>query len=412
MIAYKSNSPQYLDYIAANKTRKQIQDDPKLCVLLQNEYIKDNMELAIRWNDAKYGDYQAKYQFAEYLMCNGPEVDADTILHYRNMALRDPVMMEIAYTYLTDTNVLTKLRKEKYGKDSDDCFNTPCFYLGRFSAAIGEEGDVKKTETHYNWLGSALKNLFDIKNPKKVEEDNKKRGLTQKSTGSIVSEVATEVSKKVVQSVSGASDTPKPQPVTDADGNINQNSLASQAIGNTAAQGVIPVKDIKGGDMISSAICQNDKRIFERLTVKNVQALLMSMLGDWRSQSIQKMLSLNSAANVKRRMGDCARLWEQVRQVRIFDKDNAFGPMTPDMKLSGINANGMYTTLYGKSDPSAADVWKRLWTLNSIADDVRKANKAGTPNPTTNTGRAGTTNTVTAKPQEVSGSNTNTQPKK
>jgi hypothetical protein len=111
MRPYKSNSPHYLDYIAAAKTRDEIKADPKLCVLLENEYIKDNMELALRWKEAKYGDYQAKYDFAEYLMCNGPEIDADTILHYREMALLDPVIVEISYSYLSNTEVLQKLRK-------------------------------------------------------------------------------------------------------------------------------------------------------------------------------------------------------------------------------------------------------------------------------------------------------------
>lgn len=405
MIAYKSNSPQYLDYIAANKTRQQIKDDPKLCVLLENEYIKDNMELAIRWYEAKYGNYQAKYDFAEYLMCNGPEVDADTILHYRTMALRDPVMVEIAYTYLTDVNTLVKLRKEKYGKDSDDCFTNPCFYLGRFSAAIGEEGDVKKTDTHYNWIGSALKNIFDIKAEAKDEEDKKKLGLTQSSPAKKVGDKVQQASTAAASAVSGSSDTPKPQQVTDSNGQVNANSLGSQAIGNTAAQGVIPIQDIIGGDIISSAICQNDKRIFQRLTAQNLGALVMAQFGDWKSKAVQKFLSLNSAANVKRRMGDCSRLWQQVRQVRLFDKQNAFGPMTPDMKLSGINANGMYTTLYGKSDPSAADVWKRLWQTNSIAEDIKNARKNGVQNPTTNTGNANPTQTVSPKTNPPSGDN-------
>ena len=40
MFPYKSNSPQYLDYIAATLSRKQIEDDPTLCLLLENELIK------------------------------------------------------------------------------------------------------------------------------------------------------------------------------------------------------------------------------------------------------------------------------------------------------------------------------------------------------------------------------------
>jgi hypothetical protein len=116
MYAYKTNSPHYLDYVASLKTREQILADPDLCPLLENPYIKDNMEIALRWNKAKYGDYQDKYDFLEYLMCNGPELDADTILHYRLRAYNDPVCMEIAYSYLSDTQKLAEIRKDKYEK--------------------------------------------------------------------------------------------------------------------------------------------------------------------------------------------------------------------------------------------------------------------------------------------------------
>jgi hypothetical protein len=95
---------------------------------------------------------------------------------------------------------------------------------------------------------------------------------------------------------------------------------------------------------------------------------------------------LNSTANVKRRMGDCSRLWRHVRELRLFDSDNAFGPITPDMKIDGVNVNGMYTKLYGNSNPSAADVWKNLGNFNRTADEVRRASSA---NQRTNNG-AGT----------------------
>jgi hypothetical protein len=72
MYAYKTNSADYLDYVASVKSRKEIMADPDLCLLLENELIRDNMEMAIRWNEAKYGDYQDKYDFMEYFMCNGP----------------------------------------------------------------------------------------------------------------------------------------------------------------------------------------------------------------------------------------------------------------------------------------------------------------------------------------------------
>lgn len=381
MFAYKSNSPQYLDYIAANMTRQQIKDDPKLCVLLENEYIKDNMELAIRWNEAKHGDYQDKYNFAQYLMCNGPEVDADTILHYRTMALRDPVMMEIAYTYLTDVNVLIKLREQKYGKKSNSCFTNPCFYLGRFSAAIAEEADVKNTQNPYTWIGTIWKQMFDEKNQEYEHVINEQYGMSQTTAGAIggagaqtIQQAATGGAKKVL----GASDQLKPKGgrVT-SDGDIDDTSAPAGSFGSAANEGVIPMRDMLGWTVIRDAIAKNDATIFRNFNARNLaHALWMSASPDWKAESIQQWLSLNSMANAKRRMGDCSRMWQQVRNLRIFDGDNAFSPMTPDMKIDGVSANGMWSTLYGNSDPSAADVWKRLTTLNSIADDLKKSQKA------------------------------------
>ena len=158
MTPYKSNSALYLDYLATVRTREQIEADPRLCVFLNNPYIKDNMEIALLHNAAKTGDYVDKMAFVEYFMCNGPELDADTILHYRTKCNTDPVYNEIAYGYFNDGETVKKIRKEKYNKDSDDCFSNPCFYLGRFSAVMGSLGDTKSTYSPFNiiadWLNS------------------------------------------------------------------------------------------------------------------------------------------------------------------------------------------------------------------------------------------------------------------
>jgi hypothetical protein len=158
MFAYKTNSADYLDYVASVLTRDEILANPDLCLLLENEYIKDNMEIALRWQAAKTGDYQDKYEFVEYLLCNGPELDADTILHYRAKCQTEPVYMEIAYSYLSNPETLKLIRKDKYNKESDSCFNNPCFYLGRFSSVMGSIGDVKATYSPFNtiadWINS------------------------------------------------------------------------------------------------------------------------------------------------------------------------------------------------------------------------------------------------------------------
>ena len=156
MFAYKTNSPDYLDYVASAMTREEILADPKFCVLLENPYIKDNMEVALAWRKAKFGDYKDKYDFVEYYLCNGPELDADTLLHYRALAKADPVVMEIANSYFKNSEVLSEIREEKYGKkkkgDWTDCFTNPCFYLGDFSAVMGSMGDSKNVETYFNTI--------------------------------------------------------------------------------------------------------------------------------------------------------------------------------------------------------------------------------------------------------------------
>jgi hypothetical protein len=93
-------------------------------------------------------------------------------------------------------------------------------------------------------------------------------------------------------------------------------------------------------------------------------------------QSLQDFIDLMTHANAKRYMGDCSRMWSQVRGLKLFSSQNTFGPMTPDQKVGNVNADSMYTKLYGKSNPSAADVWSRLRKSNEQADEIRNAQAA------------------------------------
>jgi hypothetical protein len=255
MRPYKTNSPQYLDYIAANLTREEIKANPRLCVLLENEYIKDNTELAIRGFEAKYGDYQAKYDFAEYLMCNGPELDADTILHYREMALRDPVITEISYTYLSNPDTLVKLRKEKYGKDSDDCFTKPCFYMGRFSASVGDTGDLNVAKSIFSYLGSLMKITKNRQQPTDTANTNTQNGVDTGRPGGVpnpaaaAANAATNVASTVESTaaangaspVSGSSDNPQPSSaVTDGAGKPSQHVPGVNPATDTSTASVKP----------------------------------------------------------------------------------------------------------------------------------------------------------------------------
>ena len=62
---YTSNSPEYLAYIASVYTRDEIKNNPRLCVLLENPYIKDNMELALSHREAELGGIDEKRNFIE-----------------------------------------------------------------------------------------------------------------------------------------------------------------------------------------------------------------------------------------------------------------------------------------------------------------------------------------------------------
>ena len=92
---YSSNSPEFLNYIAHTKTRNDIVNDPKLCVLLEDPHIKDNMELALLYRAAQYGNYEAKKEFIGFFLANGPELDTDTIMYFREKILHNSTYMEI-----------------------------------------------------------------------------------------------------------------------------------------------------------------------------------------------------------------------------------------------------------------------------------------------------------------------------
>ena len=116
------------------------------------------MELALAYNDAKKGGYSEKKHFVEYLYCNGPELDADTICYYREKAYQDLIYIQIAEIEFNDMTIVDNLRVPKYGKSNDlaDCFTKPCNYLGPFSNTIGLMGDSNNFRTMPNIFTTLL----------------------------------------------------------------------------------------------------------------------------------------------------------------------------------------------------------------------------------------------------------------
>lgn len=356
MFAYKTNSPDYLDYVASAMTREEILADPKFCVLLENPYIKDNMEVALAWRKAKFGDYQDKYEFVEYYLCNGPELDADTLLHYRALAKADPIVMEIANSYFKNPEVLSQIREEKYGKkkkgDWTDCFTNPCFYLGDFSAVMGSMGDIKNVETYFNTIAERFAAAWGSDKKKKSREEvERKTGLKNGS--------ATTTSTQTSNSTSGSSGSKNTSSSPAKDGAItpqgdsqsisSENNSTGQSAGSDAHAGKLRPSYFTGWAKLGKAIFENDAAFANDL-LKVSTYFHVPKFGDWSAKAFTEAISLAEQANVVRMMGDCYRMWQQVRRLRVFGPDNQYGPITSDQLVGGKNTDG--TPLQPVTNPS------------------------------------------------------------
>ena len=350
MFAYKTNSPQYLDYIASVLSRKQIQADPDLCLLLENEYIKDNMEMAIRWNEAKYGDYQAKYDFVEYFMCNGPELDADTILHYRAKCFTDPTIMEIAHSYFPNTGVIAETRKNKYGKETDDCFQNPCFYLGRFSGVMGHLGDVENTYGVFSWMSNVLR-------AKGLREKQATSIANRKASNGQISKEEAEAKAKEAQLAetnlqkSSSADVIKP---TTADG-VEGEGNNVPAMGTKCFMTVIPESFQRGWNQWWKSVTDGTTDFTDEILESTNGVLNAEKIGDWTASKFGGMFELIAKANVRRQLGDCGRLWSQVRRLNLFSPNNAFGPINPSQLAGNQYPDGTPTDPLGNATPNAGD---------------------------------------------------------
>lgn len=344
MYAYKTNSPDYLDYIASVMTREQILADPDKCFLLENEYIKDNMEIALRWEKAKNGTFADKYEFVEYLMCNGPELDADTILHYRSKCDTDPVYKQIGYGYFNDGATIKQLRQQKYKKETDDCFSNPCFYLGRFSAVMGSIGDTKATYSPFNIISDWLNSCSHEQKAEAMYGKLLKQGIIDQETYNQKIKEAQEKDK--------IKDTDVIAPTGDKIPTGQDAAAKHPSCGGGRPcfeQGVIP-SIVSGWKMLMGQILEGNAE-FSKELVKNTNGLNDALrTGDWMSPQISEMLDLTSKANVKRHLGDCSRLWSQVRRLRLFGAENAYNVVSPSQLVGDTNVDG--TPQYPIANPT------------------------------------------------------------
>lgn len=263
---YTSNSPEYLNYIAHTKTRNDILNDPRLCVLLEDPHIKDNMELALLYRAAQYGDYEAKKEFIGFFLANGPELDTDTIMYFREKILHNKTYTNIYRSEFKDITIVDDLRINTYLKnttDTDDtlnCLSNPCDYLGPFSSSIGLMGD----DRNFNNLG----NLFSRLNAK-IEGDGDE---DVRLWGNIPSHMFS----KLIPNLSKA---------------------YSTMMAGMAASASDFSKKLKKAGLSKDAATS----------------------GDPKAEDMAKDISSAIKVNIVSNLGDCSRIWENMRRLRAYD---------------------------------------------------------------------------------------------
>lgn len=310
---YTSNSPEFLNYVASSKTRNDIINDPGLCVLLEDPHIKDNMELALLYNAAQYGDYEAKKEFLGFFLANGPELDTDTIMFFREKIINNPAYMEVYKgERFYDLSVIDDLRINEYNKrttnssDEANCLENPCEYLGPFSASIGLIGD----DRNFNTLSNVFARITSSNNK---EDSNKQKEVTKE--GEEENETTTW-------------------------GNIRQHVIGK----------IIP--DIEKSYRSLMANMSSSFAEFSKKLKDNGLEKETNTVGDKQAEQIAKDISSSVKVNIVSNLSDCSRIWEQMRRLRVYDPSkNTKGPI--DTSISNKNVDGTPKRTYNNLDDTA-----------------------------------------------------------
>lgn len=272
---YSTSSPYYFDYLASCKSREEILADPELCQYLENPALKDNMELALKFKESKRGGYAEKKDFVEYLYCNGPEIDADTILYYREKCYQDPIYVQIAEIEFSDFSIVDQLRETKYGKSSNlgDCFTNPCNYLGPMSSVVGMMGDSNNFRKFPNIFSTLLKGT-----------DEEKKNLT-----SVWGNIRVHLASKIAPNIRRAC------------------------------------------QMLYDSMYEHMKDFAEEC--KKAGITDSADIGDPLIIARADDISAATKINVINKLGDCARLWEHMRRFNPYDVNQNQKQTLPDEKI-------------------------------------------------------------------------------
>lgn len=287
---YVSNSPKYLDYIASTMTREEILADDNLCQLLNNPYIKDNMETALAWAEAEVGGFDEKFQFVKQFLCNAPELDTDTIMHYREIILDDEEYSMIANYYFSDINIVDDFRINEFGKEtastSGNCLLNPCNYLNDLSLNLGITGDPRNFRT--------IENLFAlfIRKKKDEQEENKPN---------------------------------ESHPISEVDHEATQGAIRPNPAGK------LPPKIRRSYGSLCTSISNSLNEFANEIANSNIPLQVMS-LGDPNAIRNCEAISTMVKSSIFSNLGDCARLWSDLRDLNYYDvEQNTVQPVETEV---------------------------------------------------------------------------------
>lgn len=158
MFIYKISSIDKL--LTVVKNRDYVKNNPELCKLLENPLIKDDTELAIRYNEYKLNYPNAGKEFVDYFYTHGPELDTGSLIEWRKKIQNDPELY--AYASDNDTHIDTIWSNKQndpssgcsWTGDMFDCLSKPCQYLGLMSPSVGSLADTQAKYSSKNTNGS------------------------------------------------------------------------------------------------------------------------------------------------------------------------------------------------------------------------------------------------------------------
>lgn len=305
-VVYHSNAPEYFRYIATIYNKDEIKSNPQLCHLIEDPYLKDDMELALAFNDAENGGYEEKKTFVEFLLANGPELDAGTIMYYRNIILNDPEYSFIANAEFSNIETIDTAREEKYDKHTskDDCFRNPCNYLGPFSVSMMKVGDSGNFMNINNLFSAAA---FKRISKKEEEEKNGKGTSKIKDEELAISDVFCDTCVNL------------------------WNRLIPNIQANWSA--------------LTNCVKQQYDDFAEHLGSKNVKST--DIPGDPSAVQRAEALTPLVQFHLHQRLGDCSRLFDYMRNLNLYDPVKNVQPAVTEVgnkTLAGAPSPGTVTT--------------------------------------------------------------------